>query len=55
VKRTRSSAASPVVSTHSVPSGAGKDGSTKEQSASGVSSVPNLIKPKKLLLKKSSQ
>ena len=51
----RSSVISPAASEHSVPSGADTGGSAKGHSALGLVSVPKLIKPKKLLLKKSTQ
>ena len=53
-KRTRSSVVSPAASTQSVPSGSAIAGSGKEQGSSGLVTVPKLLKPKKLSIKKST-
>ena len=46
---------SPAVSTPSAPAEYGGSGSAKGQSASGLSMVPKFTKPKKFVLKHSSQ
>ena len=46
---------SPSVSTPSAPAEYGGSGSAKGQSASGLSMVPKFTKPKKFVLKHSSQ
>ena len=50
-----SSVVSPAVSTPATPSESGGSGSARGQSASGLSGVPKFIKPKKFILKQSSQ
>ena len=50
-----SSIVSPVVATLSTPTESDESGSAKEQSASGLSMVPKFTKPKKFVLKHSSQ
>ena len=50
-----SSIVSPVVTTPAAPAESGGSGSAKEQSASGQSMVPKFVKPKKFVLKHSSQ
>ena len=50
-----SSVVSPAVTTPSAPAESGGSGSAKGQSASGISGVPKFIKPKKFVLKHSSQ
>ena len=54
-KWTRSSAASPVASAQSELGGNALTSSAKEQGSSGLATAPKLVKPKKLLIKKSSQ
>ena len=54
-KRVASSVVSPAISTPAVPSESGGSGSARGQSASGLSGVPKFIKPKKFMLKQSSQ
>jgi len=46
---------SPAVSTPAAPAEFGGSGSAKGQSASGQSVVPKFVKPKKFMLKHSSQ
>ena len=50
-----SSIVSPVIMTPSAPAESGGSGSTKGQSASGLSVVPKFTKPNKFVLKHSSQ
>ena len=50
-----SSVVSPAVTTPSAPAESGGSGSVKGQSASGLSSVPKFTKPKKFVVKHSSQ
>ena len=50
-----SSIVSPAVATPSVLAESGESGSAKGQSASGLSMVPKFTKPKKFVLKHSSQ
>ena len=50
-----SSVVSPVVATLAAPTESGGSGSAKVQSASGLSVVPKFTKPKKFVLKHSSQ
>ena len=45
----------PIVTTPAVPAKSGGSGSTKGQSASGLSVVPKFTKPKKFEVKHSSQ
>ena len=54
-KRTVSSVVSPAASTPAAPSESGRSGSAREQSASRLSGVLKFIKPKKFMLKQSSQ
>jgi len=54
-KRAVSSVVSPAASTPAAPSESGGSGSARGQSASGLSGVPKFIKPKKFVLKQSSQ
>ena len=48
-------AVSPAASTPAALSGSGGSGSARGQSASGLSGVPKFTKPKKFVLKESSQ
>ena len=50
-----SSVVSPFVTTASAPAESGGSGSAKGQSVSGQSMVPKFVKPKKFVLKHSSQ
>ena len=50
-----SSVVSPVITTPATPAESGGSGSAKGQSASGLSVVPKFTKPKKFVLKHSSQ
>ena len=50
-----SSVVSPTIMTPVVPAESGGSGSAKGQSASGLSGIPKFIKPKKFVLKHSSQ
>ena len=54
-KRAVSSVVSPAASTPAAPSESGGSGSTKGQSASGLSVVPKFVELKKFVLKQSSQ
>jgi len=54
-RRVVSSIVSPAASTPSVPAESGGSGSAKGQSASGQNVVPKFVKPKKVVLKHSSQ
>ena len=55
MKRAASSIMSPAASTPAAPNESGGSGSAKGQSALGLVSVPNLIKPKRYLLKQYPQ
>ena len=50
-----SSVVTPAASTPAAPTESGGSGSTRGQSASGLSGVPKFVKPKKFVLKHSSQ
>ena len=54
-KQAASSVVSPAVSTPAAPGESGGSGSARGQSASGLSDVPKFVKPKKFVLKQSSQ
>ena len=54
-RQAMSSIVSPVVVTPFAPAESGGSGSAKGQSASGLSMVPKFTKPKKFVLKHSSQ
>ena len=53
--RAVSSAVTPAASTPAAPTESGGSGSARGQSASGLSGVPKFTKPKKFVLKQSSQ
>ena len=54
-RRAVSSVVSPAITTPAVPAESGGSGSARGQSASGLSGVPKFTKPKKIVLKHSSQ
>ena len=55
MRRAVSSVVSPAITTPAVPAESGGSGSARGQSASGLSGVPKFTKPKKVVLKHSSQ